>query len=236
MAARNLFFAMSARRCRARPNQREPAALRKAEHGDAVGIDERHAAPGIPAPGRRRAGSIDRRAAAAGAFQAARTEAVDGERDIAPGSDPLSPAFIELLPISIATMQQHDGGRGAGGARLPQITLQRLRYSQAGSRFRRRSASDSCRGKARAEARGQERGDEGGGLGELRHGPPSRNSVAGDQTPLYIPKIFRALAFITLGRISSRISSLAKSASQRSGVITGQSEPNSILSCRIELM
>ncbi len=44
------------------------------------------------------------------------------------------------------------------------------------------------------------------------------------------------VAFSTLGRISSRMSSLAKSASQRSGVITGQSEPNSILSCRIELM
>lgn len=37
-----------------------------------------------------------------------------------------------------------------------------------------------------------------------------------------ILKIFRALAFNTLGRISSRMSSSAKSASQRSGVITGQ--------------
>jgi len=35
------------------------------------------------------------------------------------------------------------------------------------------------------------------------------------------------LAFSTFGLISSRISSLAKSASQRSGVIAGQSEPNS---------
>src|SRR5712671_4040910 len=49
-------------------------------------------------------------------------------------------------------------------------------------------------------------------------------------------KSLRALAFSTFGLISSRISSLAKSASQRSGVITGQSEPNSILSCRMELM
>src|SRR5207247_9449332 len=46
----------------------------------------------------------------------------------------------------------------------------------------------------------------------------------------------RALAFSTFGRISSRISSLAKSAIQRSGVITGQSEPNSILSCKMLLM
>src|SRR5882757_6395278 len=49
-------------------------------------------------------------------------------------------------------------------------------------------------------------------------------------------KSLRALAFSTFGLISSRISSLAKSAIQRSGVITGQSEPNSILSCRMELM
>src|SRR5271167_1445450 len=53
---------------------------------------------------------------------------------------------------------------------------------------------------------------------------------------LQIPKSFRALALRTFGLISSRISSLAKSDSQRSGVITGQSEPNSILSCRMELM
>lgn len=64
-------------------------------------------------------------------------------------------------------------------------------------------------------------------------GSPSGDGWLG---PSYIPKILRALAFITFGRISSRISSLAKSASQRSGVITGQSEPNSILSCKIELM
>src|SRR4051794_30813189 len=51
-----------------------------------------------------------------------------------------------------------------------------------------------------------------------------------------IPSSLRAFAFSTFGRISSRMSSLAKSASQRSGVMTGQSEPNSILSWRIELM
>ena len=53
---------------------------------------------------------------------------------------------------------------------------------------------------------------------------------------IQMPSSLRALAFSTFGLISSRMSSLAKSASQRSGVITGQSEPNSILSCRIELM
>ena len=57
-----------------------------------------------------------------------------------------------------------------------------------------------------------------------------------DRRRRQIPKSFRALAFSTFGLISSRISSLAKSASQRSGVITGQSEPNSILSCKMELM
>ena len=85
-----------------------------------------------------------------------------------------------------------------------------------------------------SRASDQERGEEGDDFGEVRHGP-SRNFAA-DDSLLYIPKIFRALAFSTFGRISSRMSSLAKSASQRSGVITGQSEPNSILSCRIELM
>lgn len=56
------------------------------------------------------------------------------------------------------------------------------------------------------------------------------------ESALQIPKILRALAFNTFGRISSRMSILAKSDSQRSGVMTGQSEPNSILSCRIELI
>ncbi len=45
-----------------------------------------------------------------------------------------------------------------------------------------------------------------------------------------MPSSFRAFAFNTFGRISSRISSLEKSESHRSGVITGQSDPNSILS------
>src|ERR1700704_3357578 len=51
-----------------------------------------------------------------------------------------------------------------------------------------------------------------------------------------ILKSLSALAFSPFGLISSRIPSLAKPAIQRSGVITGQSEPNSILSCRMELM
>ena len=53
---------------------------------------------------------------------------------------------------------------------------------------------------------------------------------------IHIFSSFRALAFSTFGLISSRMSSLAKSDSHRSGVITGQSEPNSILSCRMLLM
>ena len=63
-----------------------------------------------------------------------------------------------------------------------------------------------------------------GGICEFRHRPPSRSKTR------QIPRIFRALAFSTFGRISSRISILEKSDSQRSGVMTGQSEPNSILS------
>ena len=51
--------------------------------------------------------------------------------------------------------------------------------------------------------------------------------------PGYIRKIRRAFSFRIRGLTASLMSSASKSASQRSGVIAGQSEPNSILSFRI---
>ena len=214
-----------------------PATLRKTQHRNAIRIDERRAHQKIQGV----VGVHDQieRSAVAAVLEAARTEAVHGERHIAPGRDPFPPAFVEPAPISVAAMQQYDGGRGARTIGLPQITLERMGTGQRALDF------DDGRGrfsrKARSRISGQECGDEGCAFGEVRHGPPSRSTIRRERDGrrrhlAYIPNIRRALAFNTLGLISSRISSLAKSASQRSGVITGQSEPNSILSCRIELM
>src|SRR4029453_16515242 len=79
-----------------------------------------------------------------------------------------------------------------------------------------------------------------GGSRERRQPRMHRDAAVniGDRLRLarQIPNSFRALVFNTFGLISPRISSLAKSAIQRSGVITGQSEPNSILSCKMLLM
>ena len=226
---------MSARGAALDGRERLPGALRKSEHGDARRIDEGllrqeiQRAVGV-------AGEIDRRAAAAGLRQPARSKTVHGERHIAPGSDPLSPALIQPLPVSIATMQQHDGGRGARAAGLPQIALQRLGTRERILEFDDGRGRLSLDDKASSRASGQKRGDEAAALATFVTDHRSRTHSAARWTALYIPKIFRALAFNTFGRISSRMSSLAKSASHRSGVITGQSEPNSILSCRIELM
>src|SRR5665213_4275136 len=107
----------------------EPAALRKAERRDARGIDEGlprqivQGAIGVEA-------EIDRRAVVAGVLQTARPETVDRQRHITPGGDPLAPALVEPQPIAVATMQQHDGGRGARAAGLTQIALQRLRLDE----------------------------------------------------------------------------------------------------------
>src|SRR5690606_29691648 len=49
-------------------------------------------------------------------------------------------------------------------------------------------------------------------------------------------KSFAAFSLRTSGRTSSRMSSFSKSDSQRSGVIAGQSEPNSILCLRMVLV
>ena len=216
--------------------QGEPAALRKSQRRDPRRIDEGLAyqevegTVGIE-------GEIGRRAAAAGVLDAARAEAVDGERHIAPGRDPFAPALVEALPIAVAAVQQHHGGRGVGTVGLPQIALQRLR---AGQRIFElddgRSRLRHQRG-ALGRACDHQGAGEGCGCGEVHRGPPFRLALRRSiNVACQIPNSFRALAFITFGLISSRISSLAKSASQRSGVITGQSEPNSILSCRMELM
>src|SRR5712671_4382220 len=117
---------------------------------------------------------------------------------------------------------------------MPQIPLQRMRTRQRRFEFH-DGAAELRPGRGTCDRTSdQECSGEGSDFGELHHAPPSSlcRPAPGD----YIPKIFRALAFNTFGLISSRMSSFAKSASQRSGVITGQSEPNSILSCRIELM
>ena len=116
-------------------------------------------------------------AAPAGVFDAARTKTVDGERYIAPGCDPLSPAFVEPPPIPIAPMQQHDGGRGACAVCLPQVTLQRkwagkrvLEFNDGRGRFgRSRGAFD--------RVSDQERSDECSDFGEVRQEPPFRATV-----------------------------------------------------------
>src|SRR5437762_8317736 len=68
--------------------------------------------------------------AVAAGFDAAWTKAVDRERRIAPGRDPLAPTFVDVQPVSIAAMQQDDRGRGTRPARMPQIPLQRMRTRQ----------------------------------------------------------------------------------------------------------
>src|SRR5215216_4723427 len=172
--------------------------------------------------------------AVAASLDAARTKAVDRERRIAPGRDPLAPTVVDVPPVSIAAMQQDDCRRGSRAVRTSQIPLQRMRTRQR--RFEFNGGADRLGSRCRTCERmsDQECTGEDSDFGEFHHAPLSspRGPAPGD----YIPKILRALAFSTFGRISSRMSSLAKSASQRSGVITGQSEPNSILSCRIELM
>src|SRR5947209_2793307 len=83
--------------------EREPAALRKSEHRDPGGIDERLPHQEIQGPvGVER--EIYGRAAVAGVLDAARPETVDGERHIAPGRDRLAPAFIQPPPVAIARM------------------------------------------------------------------------------------------------------------------------------------
>jgi hypothetical protein len=135
-------------------------------------------------------------------------------------------------------MQQHDGRRGTRAAGLPQIALQWLGARERILEFDDGRGRLSLGDKASSRASGQKSGGKGSRFGDVRHGPPfQENGIrAARWTALYIPKIFRALAFNTFGRISSRMSSFEKSDSHRSGVITGQSEPNSILSCRIELI
>src|SRR3978361_419371 len=103
----------------------ERATLRKTQHHDARGIDEWLLHQEVQRPIRIE-GHIDWRAAAAGVLDAAWTKAVDGERHIAPGCDPHSPALVEPPPISVATMQQHHSGRGTSAIRSSEVALQRL--------------------------------------------------------------------------------------------------------------
>jgi len=124
-------------------------------------------------------------------------------------------------------MQQHDGGRGTCAIGLPQIALERKRTGKRTFDFdddRRRFSRKAC-----GRISEKECGGKGSDFGEVRQWPPFCLA-------LQMPNNFRAFAFSTFGLISSRISSFAKSDSQRSGVITGQSEPNSILSCKMLLM
>ena len=163
-------------------------------------------------------------------------KAVDRERRIAPGRDPLAPTFVDVPPVSVAAMQQDDRRRGDRPGRTSQVSLQRMRTRQRRFEFNGGAAGLRSSHRTCERMSDQECTCEDSDFGELHHAPLSSLYGQPPAKPTYIPKIFRALAFNTLGRISSRMSSLAKSASQRSGVITGQSEPNSILSCKMELM
>ena len=149
----------------------------------------------------------------------------------------LAPAFVEPPPVAAAAVQQHDRGRGPGSVGQPQVTLQRLRTrAQRTFEFDEATAACSAAGAQRSHRRSRIRSAASRTATILAKFVMDHLAAVPPMILLQIPKIFRALAFNTFGRISSRMSSLAKSASQRSGVITGQSEPNSILSCRIELM
>ena len=53
---------------------------------------------------------------------AARTETVDRQRDIAPGRNPGAPVFIDQSGILAAGGKQHDGGETAGAFGPPQKT------------------------------------------------------------------------------------------------------------------
>src|SRR5260370_39296866 len=165
---RGLFDRAAFDRC-----ERQPAALRKAQHRNAGRINE-----GLPHQKVQNSvcikGQINWSAAVAGVLDAARTETVDGERHIAPGCDPLSPALVEPLPIPIASMQQHDSGRGAWNICLPQIALQRLRTGKRALEFDHgRGRFRPCR-VARDRISDQECSDECRDLGKLRQGPPFR--------------------------------------------------------------
>ena len=137
--------------------QRQPATLREADGGNARGVDEWL----LHQKAQRPVGiecQIDRSAVVAGLLEAARTEAVDGERHIAPGCDLLSPALVEPPPVSVAAMQQHDGGGGAVrwfAAAGPAAAA----GWRAGSRIRRRSQTVQARPRACDGASDQKRGN-----------------------------------------------------------------------------
>ena len=156
-------------------HQGQPAALRETDRGDAIGIDRWIAAPESSGPGRRprpnRSGAAVRRC-----FEAARTKAVHRERHIAPGRDPLAPAFIEPPPVAIAAMQQHDRGRGARIVRLASGNPAADADWQAGFRFRPRSPDEIEPQGTCGRASGQERGEEGGDLGEASSRATSQRS------------------------------------------------------------
>src|SRR5258708_34506243 len=117
---------------------------------------------------------------------------------------------------------------------MRQVILQRMRTGKGIYDF------DDGRGLFNREAAGrvsgQECGDQGSGFCEVRHRSRSRSTAGRRCNVAYIPKIFLALAFSTFALISSRMSSFAKSDSQRTGVIPGQSEPNSSMSRGMALM
>src|SRR3984893_9850959 len=125
--------------------ENQPAPLRKTHYRNAVGIDAVLALQKVEGPEGIQGQTIWR--AAAVGLDAARTKAVDRERHKAPGCDPFAPAFVKLLPISIATMQQHDGGRGTCAIGLPQIALERKRTGKRTFDFdddRRRFSRKAC--------------------------------------------------------------------------------------------
>ncbi len=109
------------------------------------------------------------------------TEAVDGQRDVAPVREPLAPALVESAASrrrSRAAARPRARGRGhraaagkpcsacgpASGLSISTKTWRRL----------------GCQCEAHASASGQERGEDGGNFGEVRHGPPRKRSTDDD--------------------------------------------------------
>src|SRR5438552_9817479 len=128
--------------------------------------------------------------AVAAGFDAAWTKAVDRERRIAPGRDPLAPTFVDVQPVSIAAMQQDDRGRGTRPARMPQIPLQRMRTRQRRFEFNGGAAGlGSSRGTC-DRISDQECTGEDSDLGELHHAPLSSLYGPPPAKLTYIPKIF----------------------------------------------
>src|SRR6185312_4012783 len=115
--------------------------------------------------------------AVAASVDAARTKAVDRERRIAPGCDPLAPTVVDLPPVSIAAMQQDDGRRGSRAVRTSQIALQRMRTRQRRFEFDGGAGGLGSRRGTCERMSDQECTGEDSDFGELHHAPPSSPSA-----------------------------------------------------------